>query len=161
MQSEKSLTFNTRVAANPNGTDTVWVNSASPFSLMFNSRSLETGLVVWPGSGAPTFTTATSQVWWIGQINSSGGTATFNVTYEGTAGGTAIFSSLSGAMMIASAERAGGGATSGPFASIDTRAANNKTVTVDVWNGSTVILAANALNSGDNNCKVTLLIIGL
>jgi hypothetical protein len=109
---------------------------------------------IWPGTGSPTRVAAGTR-WgrWHGSIVSSAGTITFNVTADGTAGGTPLFTNLSACIPHLTCVRDTDLNNESPWAHVR-RIVNNRQVVVQVKKSNTgpvVLLGSYSGNLNNTN----------
>lgn len=95
---------------------------------------------------------------WYGTATVSSGVATFYPTADGTASGTALFTNIHSVQAIAVNNTSS--AIAYPSASINTVAANKKTITVNVCNGVNLGILGNTVVNAPNGTVVYLTLIG-
>ena len=134
-------------------TAATWQNP-NPFSVTLNNNGTITNPAI------------TSLKQWYGRAISVSGITTFNVTTDGTSGGTAVFPTLSETSHYfqATGQLNTTSNTAVPFVSVQT-VTNNKVVTVNVKTGDAgaILIGGNwsGLKNANDGCNVYLYIIGV
>jgi hypothetical protein len=114
---------------------------------------------LWSGSGAPSTTGFTTLVHWIGKATTSSAIATFNVTLDGTSTGTAIYSNLDAAYMVATTKLDTTSNTTVPWCNVR-RTLSGKQVEVVVKKPTAVVLGGATSADAADGTTVTLMIVG-
>lgn len=117
-----------------------------------------------PTSGAAAIKEKPSQIAiWIGKATTTAGVATFTVTQNGTAGGTAIFTDLSSAYITLTCRFNGTTSLEVPFAAIRTIVGNVVTVSVARGNSGSILVGGtySGTQFAENGTEVIAHIIGL
>jgi hypothetical protein len=95
---------------------------------------------------------------WTGTATTTSGIATFNPTSDGTESGTALFTNVNAVHALAVNNTTT--PTSYPFASLKQVVSGNKTITVNVGIGTSLISLGNTIINAPDGTNVYLTVIG-